>query len=118
MNPFFAAKEDEYNALLEELAPILWPGYRRGFVRTACWMCPFQTIEQWECMREVYPLMWDEMWRLSRILKFREHKGDSVRRRFRKYWFESPEVHDPDAAPQEKPASKSGEVAGGGPLEE
>ena len=33
-----------------------------------------------------YPLLWEEMRKLTLILEYKEYKGDSTRRRFLDYW--------------------------------
>jgi len=85
-NPFYFLEKEKYLELLEAIADIVWPGYKKGFLRTACWICPFQKPEQWEVMKEVYPLLWEEMRLLSKKLKFPSHPGDGFRSRFLKYW--------------------------------
>lgn len=86
MNPFFSIDEDKYAKFLEEIKDVLWPGYKKGFVRTACWMCPFQLRAQWEALRRHYPLLWEEMKVLTKRIRYARHKGDSTGKRFRTYW--------------------------------
>jgi 3'-phosphoadenosine 5'-phosphosulfate sulfotransferase (PAPS reductase)/FAD synthetase len=89
LNPFFGVDKDEYERALEEVKPLLWCGYDLGFARTACWCCPFQKVEQWEALKVHYPLLWEEMRRLSQTLDYKKYKGDSTRKRFVDYWAES-----------------------------
>jgi len=86
LNPFFGVDKAEYEQALEEVKPLLWRGYAMGFARTACWLCPFQKIEQWEALKQHYPLLWEEMRLLSQTLEYKEYKGDSTRKRFVDYW--------------------------------
>jgi len=86
LNPFFNIDKAEYEKALEQVKPLLWRGYELGFIRSACWMCPFQKIEQWESLKQHYPMLWEEMRRLSQELEYKEFEGDSTRRRFRDYW--------------------------------
>ena len=86
LNPFFGVDKDEYERALEEVKPLLWRGYALGFARTACWMCPFQKVEQWEALKQHYPLLWEEMRLLAKTLEYKEYKGDSTRKRFLDYW--------------------------------
>ena len=65
ITPFFGVDKAEYENALEEVKPLLWRGYELGFVRTACWCCPFQKVEQWEKLKEHYPLLWEEMRRIT-----------------------------------------------------
>lgn len=58
INPLFALSKEEYKVDMERLASELWNGYKKGFVRTACWCCPFQKREQWKAMKIYYPLLW------------------------------------------------------------
>ena len=85
-SPFYEEDKEAYAALLDEIRGILWPGYARGFLRTACWMCPFQRKDQWEALRESYPLLWEEMRILVKRLKYTHHAGDSQYRSFWNYW--------------------------------
>jgi len=84
--PYYEMPLTEYAELLKKVQPLLWPGYAQGFKRTACWICPFQTPEQWEAMRKYYPPLWEEMRILSQRLKYPRHAGDSTIRRFWRYW--------------------------------
>lgn len=86
LNPFFGVDKAEYEKALEEVRPLLWKGYERGFLRTACWCCPFQKVEQWDALRENYPLLWDEMRNLSKSLEYKHYRGDTTRKRFHEYW--------------------------------
>ncbi len=84
LNPMMYMKEEEY---ITELARIpKWPSYERGFLRTACWCCPFQLEPQWEKLKEFYPFCWESMKKMSGNWEFPDHKGDSIRKRFKKYW--------------------------------
>ena len=48
----------------------LWDGYEKGFKRTACWCCPFQTPQQWQALKREFPELWKKLesmmktWRL------------------------------------------------------
>lgn len=86
LNPFFGVDKAEYERALEVVKPLLWKGYELGFLRTACWACPFQKVEQWESLKQHYPLLWEEMRKLSQQLEYKEYKGDSTRKRFVEYW--------------------------------
>jgi len=86
LNPFFAASKEDYEAAMADLEPVLWSGYARGFVRTACWMCPFQRPEQWEALREHYPMLYDQMRMMAHELDWKPHKGDQTPERFHRYW--------------------------------
>lgn len=86
LNPFFGVSKEDYEKALCEVKPLLWKGYEKGFVRTACWCCPFQKTEQWEALKTHYPLLWNEMRSLVKALKFIEHGNDGNLRRYREYW--------------------------------
>lgn len=86
LNPFFGVDKDEYARALEAVKPLLWRGYDLGFVRTACYLCPFQKVEQWEALKMHYPLLWEEMRKLTQVLEYKEYQGDSTRKRFLEYW--------------------------------
>jgi len=86
LNPFFGVSKEDYEKALDDVKPLLWAGYDLGFVRTACWCCPFQKHEQWDCLRQHYPLLWEEMRRLYKKLEYKKYKGDNTRVRFKSYW--------------------------------
>lgn len=85
-NPLF-----EYDDLLipEEVKSILdWDGYAKGFVRTACWCCPFQKPEQWQAMKTHYPELHKKMKKMVATLTFILHPGDGHVKRLSRYWIE------------------------------
>lgn len=55
-NPCFSMTKEQLEAKIPE-----WPGYAAGFVRTACWCCPFQLPAQYDALRANYPLLFEEM---------------------------------------------------------
>jgi 3'-phosphoadenosine 5'-phosphosulfate sulfotransferase (PAPS reductase)/FAD synthetase len=84
LNPLFYLTDDEYN---EQIAMIpVWPGYEKGFLRTACWCCPFQQPQQYMALQKHYPMLWDQMREMALTWVFKEHEGDGNVKRFRKYW--------------------------------
>lgn len=84
LNPLFAMSDDEYN---EEIVNVnVWPGYDKGFLRTACWSCPFQRSPQWEALKEHYPLLWKAMHDMAKTWEFKKIKGDGCIKQFKKYW--------------------------------
>jgi len=85
-SPYFDLPAPEYEALKKSVEPLCWPGYKRGFKRTACWICPFQSEEQWDALRENYPPLWEEMRTLAFRLRFPQHRGDGYVKNFRRYW--------------------------------
>lgn len=84
LNPLFAVSDDEYDKDIENIN--MWEGYSKGFLRTACWCCPFQRAPQWDALKEYYPLLWDSMYRMTKLWKFKEIKGDGCIKQFKKYW--------------------------------
>lgn len=87
-SPLYDLNENQYS---EELLKIeKWPGYDRGFIRTACWFCPFTHPDQWEAIRENYPLLFGPLVEISKLCKMPHHKGDGNYPRyynyFKKYW--------------------------------
>jgi len=84
LNPLFTLTDDEFGIDLKNI--YAWPGYNKGFDRTACWCCPFQKGTQWEALKKYYPFLWDNMEEMSKTWKFKEYKGDGNIKRFRKYW--------------------------------
>lgn len=83
-NPLYDMKEEDFQKEIEQLP--LWQGYAKGFDRTACWCCPFQQPTQWEALKIHYPFLWDEMQRMTKVVAFKDHKGDGNIKKFRKYW--------------------------------
>jgi len=86
ISPMYGQDSESYAAELKRVERHLWRGYNLGFVRTACWMCPFQLTEQWEAMKKHYPLLWRGMLHLSKTLEFQVARGDRYWPRFRNYW--------------------------------
>jgi 3'-phosphoadenosine 5'-phosphosulfate sulfotransferase (PAPS reductase)/FAD synthetase len=84
LNPMMYMKEEEYKKEIEQIPK--WPGYEKGFVRTACWCCPFQTVAQWEALKQFYPFCWEAMKEMARTWEYPSHKDDSTIKRFKKYW--------------------------------
>jgi len=84
LNPMMYMKEDEYKVEIEQIPK--WIGYERGFIRTACWCCPFQQTQQYEKLKEFYPLCWEAMKEMARTWEYPSHKGDSSIKRFKNYW--------------------------------
>ena len=58
-NPLVYFSPLEKRQELEKLE--LWEGYQKGFVRTACWCCPFQTAQQWRALKREFPELWKRM---------------------------------------------------------
>jgi 3'-phosphoadenosine 5'-phosphosulfate sulfotransferase (PAPS reductase)/FAD synthetase len=92
LNPFFNASGEDYDRELEKLRPQLWKGYEKGFVRTACYSCPFQRTAQWDALKKHYPMLADEMKRFVKRLNWKQYKGDKTFQKLRKYWLGSEDV--------------------------
>jgi len=58
---------EDADALRREFLRVwhFWPGYKRGFQRTACWCCPFQTAKQYEALRVNYPPLYERLMRMA-----------------------------------------------------
>ena len=84
LNPFQSCQKEKYEELLAKVDK--WPGYEKGFVRTACWCCPFQKHEQYEAIKANYPLMWNAMKKLVARLNYKKHAGDTTWVKLKKYW--------------------------------
>jgi len=54
-HPAFDVAKDVLEHILEKSGMPLWDGYDRGFVRTACWMCPGMCGDQALALSENYP---------------------------------------------------------------
>lgn len=84
--PFYETPDSEYKEMIKKAQPLLWPGYEKGFIRTACWCCPFQKHAQYEAIKLHYPLIWEEFKILTQRLEYPAHKGDSTIRKYHAYW--------------------------------
>jgi len=64
VNPLYVEDVDE---LRREFLRVwhFWPGYKRGFQRTACWCCPFQTAKQYDALRANYPPLYERLMRMA-----------------------------------------------------
>ena len=71
-NPLFDLSEEAFEkykqALEEEFG--LWEGYKKGFVRTACWCCPFQTKQQYDTIKKELPFLWEILKRKAEEWEF------------------------------------------------
>jgi len=83
--PFYAMSKENYAAELEKVKDFMWSGYEKRFVRTACWMCPFQTDQQFEALKKNYPVLWENMVTYIKTWEFTEVKGCAYRKRLDKY---------------------------------
>lgn len=54
-HPAFDISREAIDAVLEKSGIPIWEGYTRGFIRSACWMCPYQCGEQAYALNENYP---------------------------------------------------------------
>ncbi len=89
MNPLMEMSEAEKKEKLSKLE--LWPGYKKGFKRTACWCCPFQKVQQWEAMKTHTPELFEKMKQLATTWIFPNHPSGNSHYsaefiRFEKYW--------------------------------
>jgi len=61
IQPFFYwKKEDILNFVKSEGCPT-WSGYDKGFVRTACWICPLQSQRQLVALYKIYPELFEKL---------------------------------------------------------
>lgn len=80
-NPAFDYTEEQLSAEIPE-----WRGYAEGFLRTACWCCPFQRKQQWDALKRCYPLLWEELREMFGTVAFKRIEGDSHQRNVERYW--------------------------------
>lgn len=66
VNPIANLTDEAFERMLTEVQDSigLWPGYAKGFVRTACWFYPFQRKVQYKALKENYPLLFEELVRM------------------------------------------------------
>lgn len=84
-NPLYDLSEEgfeKYKSMLEAEFGI-WEGYSRGFVRSACWCCPFQRKVQYETIKRELPFLWEvlkrkaEEWEFQGVTPLQKYvKGD------------------------------------------
>lgn len=86
INPLFLVPEDEYQEILQSVKSLLWRGYSIGFLRTACWMCPFQQHQQWDMLKKYYPLLWEEMRIMTKFMQYPMVDRDNSGIRYNDYW--------------------------------
>ena len=65
-HPAFDVDNDVLEHLLEKSGMPKWEGYDRGFVRTACWMCPGMCGDQALALSENYPGLTEDIRRWER----------------------------------------------------
>ena len=64
---FDISRELQESILVKSGMPI-WEGYARGFLRTACWMCPGQNGDQALALSENYPGLVEDIRRREKKL--------------------------------------------------
>lgn len=79
-NPAFSMTKEQLEAKIPE-----WPGYAAGFRRTACWCCPFQSAEQYDALRQNYPLLFEEMKGIMGSIRIKSYGVKSYDDKYR-YW--------------------------------
>ncbi len=65
-HPSFDVDKEVLEHLLEKSGMPQWEGYARGFVRTACWMCPGMCGDQALALSENYPGLTEDIRRWER----------------------------------------------------
>ena len=66
-HPAFDVKKEVLEDVLKKSGVPIWSGYDRGFLRTACWMCPGQSGSQAYALSQNYPGLVD-------VIRNWEHK--------------------------------------------
>jgi len=67
-SPLYSWSRKDIAKVLGESGVLQWRGYRLGFPRTACWMCPGQRPLGYAALRRWYPGLWRELLRWERRL--------------------------------------------------
>lgn len=72
LNPLFDLSEEAFEKYKKDLEEGfgLWEGYKKGFVRTACWCCPFQTKQQYDTIKKELPFLWEILKRKAEEWEF------------------------------------------------
>jgi len=66
--PFYFTSKDVGAKILTENKLPIWGGYETGLQRTACRICPGQSIRTYACIKNKYPGVWDELLWLEKRL--------------------------------------------------
>jgi len=80
--PCFATKKATEDQIIESSGVPLWDGYKRGFIRTACWCCPGQCGLQAAALQHNYPGLADDIRRWEKRLGPMQPDGGSGPRSF------------------------------------
>lgn len=71
-NPLWDLSDEAFEKyqqiLIDEFG--IWEGYSKGFVRTACWCCPFQRRVQYDTLKKELPFMWEILKRKAKEWEF------------------------------------------------
>lgn len=59
--PMYSWGKADIDRVLSGAGVPSWSGYKRGFARTACWMCPGQRPIGYAALRKWYPGLWREL---------------------------------------------------------
>lgn len=72
LNPLFDLSDEAFERYQRQLEEEfgLWEGYAKGFQRTACWCCPFQTKQQYETIKKELPFLWAVLERKAKEWEF------------------------------------------------
>lgn len=72
VNPLYNLSQEAFDGYEKQLSESfgLWEGYAKGFRRTACWTCPFQTVDQYDTIRKELPFLWEVLRRKAREWDF------------------------------------------------
>lgn len=72
LNPLYDLSEEAFERYRQQLEDEfgLWEGYAKGFQRTACWCCPFQTVQQYDVIKQELPLCWEVLERKAQEWTF------------------------------------------------
>ena len=72
LNPLFDLSEEAFEKYKKDLEEGfgLWEGYKKGFIRTACWCCPFQTKQQYNTIKKELPFLWEILKRKAEEWEF------------------------------------------------
>lgn len=72
LNPLFDLSDEAFERYKRQLEEEfgLWEGYAKGFQRTACWCCPFQTKKQYETIKKELPFLWAVLERKAKEWEF------------------------------------------------
>lgn len=81
LNPIFNMEKEIFEKEIKKIN--IWEGYKKGFKRTCCWVCPFQRKEHYETMKKEYPGLWNCFYDMAKNWTWAKIKGNCYEKRLK-----------------------------------